>query len=73
MNELYDRLKFQYEKKGKEIPKYVLYSKKIRKEFNIDHHKKNIQDVLHYNKNSGISGFITNQKTLLFFSFKFFP
>ena len=43
MNELYDRLKFQYEKKGKEIPKYVLYSKKIRKEFNIDHHKKNIQ------------------------------
>lgn len=43
MKELYDRLKFQYEKKGKEIPKYVLYSKKIRKEFNIDRHKKNIQ------------------------------
>ena len=43
MQELYDRLKFQYEKKGKEIPKYVLYSKKIRKEFNIGHHKKNIQ------------------------------
>lgn len=43
MKELYDRLKFQYEKKGKEIPKYVLYSKKIRKEFNIGHHKKNIQ------------------------------
>ena len=43
MKELYDRLKFQYEKKGKEIPKYVLYSKKIRKKFNIDHHKKNIQ------------------------------
>ena len=43
MKELYDRLKFQYEKKGKEIPKYVLYSKKIRKEFNIYHHKKNIQ------------------------------
>ena len=39
MKELYDRLKFQYEKKGKEIPKYVLYSEKIRKEFNIDRHK----------------------------------
>ena len=35
MKELYDRLKFQYEKKGKEIPRYVLYSEKIRKEFNI--------------------------------------
>ena len=43
MKELYDRLKFQYEKKGKEVPRYVLYSKKIRKEFNIDCHKKNIQ------------------------------
>ena len=43
MKELYDRLKFQYEKNGKEIPKYVLYSEKIRKEFNIDRHKKNIQ------------------------------
>ena len=43
MKELYDRLKFQYEKKGKEIPRYVLYSEKIRKEFNIYHHKKNIQ------------------------------
>ena len=43
MKELYDRLKFQYEKKGKEVPRYVLYSEKIRKEFNIDCHKKNIQ------------------------------
>ena len=43
MKELYDRLKFQYEKKGKEVPRYVLYSEKIRKEFNIDRHKKNIQ------------------------------
>ena len=43
MKELYDRLKFQYEKKGKEVPRYVLYSKKIRKEFNIGRHKKNIQ------------------------------
>jgi hypothetical protein len=43
MNELYDRLKFQYEKKGKEVPRYVLYSEKIRKEFNIGRHKKNIQ------------------------------
>ena len=30
MKELYDRLKFQYEKKGKEVPRYVLYSEKIR-------------------------------------------
>ena len=43
IKELYDRLKFQYEKKGKEVPRYVLYSKKIRKEFNIGRHKKNIQ------------------------------
>ena len=43
MKELYDRLKFQYEKKGKEVPRYVLYSEKIRKEFNIDRHRKNIQ------------------------------
>lgn len=43
MKELYDRLKFQYEKNGKEVPRYVLYSEKIRKEFNIDRHKKNIQ------------------------------
>ena len=43
MKELYDRLKSQYEKKGKEVPRYVLYSEKIRKEFNIGHHKKNIQ------------------------------
>ena len=48
MKELYDRLKFQYEKKGKEVPRYVLYSEKIRKEFNIDCHKKNIQLELYW-------------------------